>query len=111
MAAAVLTEAQRTVLLLEQGDLIVPDGTDSDDFGQPLGTPVLGATDESSRRRIVIQGGERRHFLSAVGGGTLVWGMQAWRFHPDDFRMASRYGVPAGSSLADWPISYFLRKS
>jgi choline dehydrogenase-like flavoprotein len=43
---------------------------------------------------------------SAVGGGTLVYGMQAWRFHPLDFRMASTYGVPEGSSLADWPISY-----
>ena len=31
---------------------------------------------------------------AAVGGGTLVYGAQAWRFHPDDFRMASRYGVP-----------------
>ena len=43
---------------------------------------------------------------SAVGGGTLVYGMQAWRFHPLDFRMASTYGVPEGSSLADWPVSY-----
>ena len=43
---------------------------------------------------------------AAVGGGTLVYGAQAWRFHPDDFRMASRYGVPTGSSLADWPIKY-----
>lgn len=43
---------------------------------------------------------------SAVGGGTLVYGMQAWRFHPLDFAMASTYGVPEGSSLADWPIGY-----
>ncbi len=43
---------------------------------------------------------------SAVGGGTLVYGMQAWRFHPLDFAMASTYGVPEGSSLADWPITY-----
>ncbi|MEO7222627.1 MAG: gluconate 2-dehydrogenase subunit 3 family protein, partial [Devosia sp.] len=43
---------------------------------------------------------------SAVGSGTFVYGMQAWRFHPLDFRMASTYGVPDGSSLADWPISY-----
>jgi len=43
---------------------------------------------------------------SAVGGGTLVYGMQAWRFHPLDFRMASTYGVPDGSSLADWPLDY-----
>ncbi|MBN9062020.1 MAG: glucose-methanol-choline oxidoreductase [Rhizobiales bacterium 65-9] len=43
---------------------------------------------------------------AAVGGGTLVYGAQAWRFHPDDFSMASRYGAPAGSSMADWPFDY-----
>ena len=43
---------------------------------------------------------------AVVGGGTLVYGGQAWRFLPEDFRMASTYGVPAGSSLTDWPISY-----
>jgi choline dehydrogenase-like flavoprotein len=42
----------------------------------------------------------------AVGGGTRVYGAQAWRFHPLDFQMASTYGVPEGSSLADWPIDY-----
>src|SRR5439155_17006796 len=41
-----------------------------------------------------------------VGGGTRVYGAQAWRFCPEDFRMATTYGVPAGSSLADWPISF-----
>lgn len=35
-----------------------------------------------------------------------MYGAQAWRFHPLDFRMASTYGVPEGSSLADWPIDY-----
>ncbi len=30
-----------------------------------------------------------------VGGGTRVWGAQAWRFAPLDFRLASYYGVPA----------------
>ena len=41
-----------------------------------------------------------------VGGGTRVYGAQAWRFAPEDFRMASIYGVPEGSGLADWPIDY-----
>ncbi|MBK0296651.1 GMC family oxidoreductase, partial [Bacillus sp. S34] len=41
-----------------------------------------------------------------AGGGTRVYGAQAWRFGPRDFTMASTYGVPDGSSLADWPISY-----
>jgi choline dehydrogenase-like flavoprotein len=43
---------------------------------------------------------------AAVGSGTVVYGAQAWRFLPQDFAMASLYGVPTGSSLADWPISY-----
>ncbi|MFN3866735.1 MAG: GMC family oxidoreductase [Demequina sp.] len=41
-----------------------------------------------------------------LGGGTRVYGAQAWRFTPADFRMASTYGVPPGSALADWPIEY-----
>jgi choline dehydrogenase-like flavoprotein len=42
----------------------------------------------------------------ALGGGTRVWQGMAWRFLPEDFEMATRYGVPEGSCLADWPIGY-----
>ncbi|WP_028065755.1 GMC oxidoreductase [Solirubrobacter soli] len=42
----------------------------------------------------------------AVGGGTRVWQGMAWRFLPEDFEMATRYGVPADSTLSDWPITY-----
>ncbi|RZU11394.1 choline dehydrogenase-like flavoprotein [Kribbella rubisoli] len=41
-----------------------------------------------------------------VGGGTRVYGAQAWRFGPLDFAMASHYGVPKSSALADWPFGY-----
>lgn len=41
-----------------------------------------------------------------LGGGTRVYGAQAWRFAPLDFTMATSYGIPDGSSLADWPITY-----
>jgi choline dehydrogenase-like flavoprotein len=51
------------------------------------------------------QGGYQNNAM-ALGGGTRVYGAQAWRFHPFDFEMATRYGVPEGSSLADWPLSY-----
>lgn len=43
---------------------------------------------------------------AVIGGGTRVYGAQAWRFTADDFHMATRYGVPGGSALADWPIGY-----
>ena len=41
-----------------------------------------------------------------VGGGTRVWQGMSWRFLPEDFEMATRYGVPDGSTLTDWPIGY-----
>jgi len=41
-----------------------------------------------------------------VGGGTVHW--QGWlpRFTPEDFRLRSIAGDLAGTTLADWPISY-----
>lgn len=41
-----------------------------------------------------------------VGGGTVHW--QGWlpRFTPNDFRLRTVAGKLAGTSLADWPVSY-----
>ncbi len=55
---------------------------------------------------VLAMDGGYSHNAFIVGGGTRVYGAQAWRFHPLDFRMASTYGVPDGSSLADWPLEY-----
>lgn len=41
---------------------------------------------------------------NSVGGGTVRMGGYYYRFHPDDFRMASRFG--SYESLADWPYDY-----
>ena len=50
--------------------------------------------------------GEYQPNASCVGGGTVSYGAQAWRFMPQDFRMRSTYGTVAGSTLDDWPIGY-----
>ena len=39
-------------------------------------------------------------------GGPHHWSGFAIRLHPSDFRVASTCGVPDGSSVADWPITY-----
>jgi choline dehydrogenase-like flavoprotein len=39
-----------------------------------------------------------------VGGGTAHMGAYLYRFHPDDFRMRSRFGDY--EELADWPYGY-----
>lgn len=114
VAAGVLAEAGKRVLLLERGRSLsfAELGRDHlrnqrlSQYGNNAGPgPEEGI-------RVLIDGHGRRHVGSfhdnaaCVGSGTRVYGAQAWRFMPQDFRMASLYGVPAGSSLTDWPITY-----
>ncbi len=51
--------------------------------------------------------------MNAVGGTSIHWYANAWRFHPWDFKVRSetlkRYGadaIPKGSTVQDWPLSY-----
>lgn len=41
-----------------------------------------------------------------VGGGTVQFAANYWRFPEIEFEQATRLGVPDGSSVADWPIKY-----
>src|SRR5437773_7974805 len=41
-----------------------------------------------------------------VGGGTVTYGGSSWRHLPWEFNEASTVGVPSGSGLSDWPITY-----
>jgi gluconate 2-dehydrogenase alpha chain len=51
--------------------------------------------------------------MNAVGGTSIHYYANSWRFHPWDFKARSesvkRYGansIPKGSTLEDWPLSY-----
>ncbi len=119
VAAGMLAEAGKRVLLLERGR-----GLSFGDVGRDhLRNQRHSAhghnagPDTEGNPRVVVDPQERARVLrpheggyhnnaACVGGGTRVYGAQAWRFMPQDFRMASTYGVPEGSSLADWPITY-----
>ncbi|HET6854012.1 MAG TPA: GMC family oxidoreductase [Pyrinomonadaceae bacterium] len=119
IVACVLAEAGKHVLLLERGPFLSFADVGRDHlrnqrlaiYGHNAGPELAGNprvfVDPFGHSRIVKPYEPDYHNNAAcVGGGTRVYGAQAWRFHPDDFRMASKYGVPDGSSLADWPISY-----
>jgi choline dehydrogenase-like flavoprotein len=41
-----------------------------------------------------------------VGGGSTHFSANFWRFPEIEFHQASTLGVPDGSTMADWPISY-----
>ncbi len=118
VAADVLTMAGKRVLLLERGRWLSFAETGRDPlrnqrmslYGHNAGPSadhprVIEAPNGQARVVMPWQDGYQAN-AAAVGGGTPVYGGQAWRFHPKDFRMATTYGVPEGSSLADWPIGY-----
>jgi choline dehydrogenase-like flavoprotein len=41
-----------------------------------------------------------------IGGGTVHFTGNYWRFHEIDFQERSKWGEVRGASLADWPITY-----
>jgi len=119
IVAQELVRAGWRVVLLERGKWNTPWDCLKDDLRNQrnpnLGNP-FGPEDEGNPRVVVgldgkatvvapYEGGYSNN-AACVGGGTLSYGAMAWRFQPTDFRMASKYGAPDGSTLADWPISY-----
>lgn len=119
IAAGVLAEAGHHVVMLERGRALRYDDIGRDHLAnhrinvhgfntgpEPVGHPRVFVNATGDPQIVHPPDGNYQTNPMTVGGGAKLWGMQAWRFHPNDFRMASHYGVPDGSSLADWPITY-----
>jgi choline dehydrogenase-like flavoprotein len=117
VSACVLAEAGASVLVVERGRWLDRDDVPRDhlrnhrfpargDGVSPTGHPRATVDDAGVEVALGPTDDGYHHNAITAGGGTRVFGAQAWRFLPDDFRMATRYGVPEGSALADWPITY-----
>jgi choline dehydrogenase-like flavoprotein len=119
IVAKELSAAGLSVVLLERGKWYTSNDCRKDDLRNQRTTVLgnaFGPEDEGNPRVLVdaegvphimlpSEGGYQNN-AACVGGGTLSYGAMAWRYLPQDFRMRSTYGAPAGSSLEDWPISY-----
>src|SRR5215470_11183791 len=55
---------------------------------------------ETAKRQPAVEYGRM------VGGGSVHFTSNYWRFHPEDFRERSVLGAIPGADLRDWPISY-----
>ncbi|MBV8551854.1 MAG: GMC family oxidoreductase [Acidobacteriaceae bacterium] len=55
---------------------------------------------ETAKRRQSIE------YARLVGGGSVHFTANYWRFHPDDFRERSLLDAIPGADLQDWPITY-----
>lgn len=119
IVACVLAEAGKRVLLLERGRRLSYAEVGRDHlrnhrlalYGHNTGPDLEGNprvfVDPAGAAHLVRphEGGYHNN-AACVGGGTRIYGGMAWRFMPQDFRMASLYGTPPGSALADWPLGY-----
>ena len=119
IVARQLAGAGLSVVLLERGRWYTANDCRKDDlrnqrvtvlgnaFGpEDDGNPRVWVNAAGAAETVLPSEGSYQNNAACVGGGTLSYGAQAWRFLPQDFRMKSTYGAPAGSSLEDWPIAY-----
>jgi choline dehydrogenase-like flavoprotein len=106
-----LSRAGHSVIVLEQGPwLTTPDfkhdelwlGVENGITNHPKDQPnTFRETDqEEAKVRPVFQYGR------VVGGGSLHFTANFWRFPEIEFEQATKLGVPEGSTIADWPIKY-----
>ena len=120
VAAAALAEAGLKVAAVDRGEFLTYEQIGKDHLrnfrmsryghnappGTAAGPRVLADGDGSDQVVTDPWDGRWSALPQTIGGGTRVYQGMAWRLLPDDFRLASKYGVPDGSSLADWPIGY-----
>ena len=118
ISARLAAEAGARVLLVERGPWLAADagpdhlrnqrvdsGLSTQAGPDRAGNPRVTSTPAGDLVVSPVDGGWNNNAMT-VGGGMRVFGAQAWRFCEQDFAMASTYGVPDGSSLADWPFGY-----
>jgi choline dehydrogenase-like flavoprotein len=119
IVAKELSTAGLSVVLLERGKWYTAADCRKDDlrnqrttflgnaFGpEDKGNPRVWVDKNGVAHTVLPSEGAYQNNAACVGGGTLSYGAQAWRYMPQDFKMRTTYGAPAGSSLEDWPITY-----
>ncbi|MGB2939676.1 MAG: GMC family oxidoreductase [Candidatus Dormiibacterota bacterium] len=111
IAAWVLAEAGFKVVVLEKGPWLTESAFSNDDvkFGyRDFYTQDIRIEPRTFRTNS-LQPAQVNHaspLSRCVGGGTFHYGAASFRFIPDQFRLKSLYGVPPGSTLTDWPMTY-----
>src|SRR3954452_8140189 len=111
MAACVLAETGRRVLLVERGEALGREDLPRDHLRnarvftgleRQVDPPTAGNPRFVGDTAVSPTEPAWNNNATTVGGGTRGYGAMAWRFCPEDFRMRSTYGEP----FADWPIGY-----
>jgi choline dehydrogenase-like flavoprotein len=106
-----LSTAGFSVVVLEQGPYIPPSSFGHDEIAQSQEHALTNKPDLSPQTfRKTPQDKAEKQFSAiygrCVGGGSVHFTANYWRFHEIDFIERSRRGPVAGTGFADWPLTY-----
>jgi choline dehydrogenase-like flavoprotein len=106
-----LSAAGFRVVVLEQGPYLHERDYKHDEIrytyqpgltNDPKVQPVTFRKNESGRAKPL----KAIEYGRQVGGGSVHFTANYWRFHESDFEERSQFGDVPGAALADWPIKY-----
>lgn len=111
VAAFKLAQAGLNVMILEKGDWIDRQVNPEDELAELyLERHRPSAEDDptivKSDGQLAASSSRIGQSFYVVGGGTTRYTATSWRYRREDFRKLSTYGAVAGSTVADWPITY-----
>jgi len=108
-----LSTAGHSVVVLEQGPHLQAADFKHDEWGydhnfeltwgEPQGHPQ---TFRKSEQDVAQERDQVCGYAHNVGGSSMHFSGNFWRFRPIDFMEASVRGTVAGTNFSDWPISY-----
>jgi choline dehydrogenase-like flavoprotein len=105
-----LARLGHSVVLLEQGKHYSRGDFHHDELGTVINNAYCNTPPEHIQtwRKTPDDKAEQRHYLlyaNAVGGSSMHYAANYWRFRPGDFNEFSRKGSVAGAAMAEWPIT------
>jgi choline dehydrogenase-like flavoprotein len=106
-----LSQAGFSVVVLEQGPWLTENDFKHDEIwmGERAGLTNDQRLQPNTFREKESDTAERNGWAwygRVVGGGSVHFTANYWRFPEIEFQQATRLGVPEGSNVADWPIKY-----
>jgi choline dehydrogenase-like flavoprotein len=108
-----LAVANFDVVVLEQGPWQQPPQFMHDELTMETQGTMLNTGVEpvqtmrfTADERATLNTGRRLQYWRGVGGSSVHFSANYWRFRPSDFRERSLLGPIEGAALADWPITY-----
>lgn len=106
-----LSEAGFSVVVLEQGPWLKEKDFKHDEIKYSMQTALMNDSklqpstfrESEAERAKPLRAFE---YGRQVGGGTVHFTANYWRFHESDFHERSLFGEVPGTGFADWPVSY-----